>query len=284
MESLYVQGRKLEAKDLEWIRELIEAHRDWNRTKLSEYIAQNWGWRNEVGRLKDMACRTMLLKLEQKGLLCLPARQRPSNNRCSWRPGPLPISQYPLPSPIESRLSTLEPLSIVPAQSPQEVALFDWLLWRYHYLPYSGAVGENIRYLAFDCQARPLAWLLYGAAAWKLSIRDRFIGWSKEQRQANLSYVANNLRFLTQLPHFQNFFGAFLGVIAREAAILLDRYPKNANYSHELCALCSCRNWMYKLYRHACSSSGPPNDSRARPTSIISWWSRWLRIKDPVIG
>src|SRR6516162_4122566 len=104
MESLYVQGRKLEAKDLEWIRELIEAHRDWNRTKLSEYIAQNWGWRNEVGRLKDMACRTMLLKLEQKGLLCLPARQRPSNNRCSWRPGPLPISQYPLPSPIESRL------------------------------------------------------------------------------------------------------------------------------------------------------------------------------------
>ena len=36
MESLYVQGRELEAKDLEWIRELIEAHRDWNRTKLSE--------------------------------------------------------------------------------------------------------------------------------------------------------------------------------------------------------------------------------------------------------
>ena len=89
---------------------------------------------------------------------------------------------------------------------------------------------------------------------------------------------------LSQLPHFQNFFGAFLGVIAREAAILLDRYPKNANYSHELCALCSCRNWVYKLYRHACSSSGPPNDSRARPTSIITWWSRWRRIKDPVIG
>src|SRR6516164_11065829 len=89
---------------------------------------------------------------------------------------------------------------------------------------------------------------------------------------------------LAQLPHFQNFFGAFLGVIAREAAILLDRYPKNANYSHELCALCSCRNWVYKLHRHACSSSGPPNDSRARPTSIISWWSRWRRIKDPVIG
>lgn len=196
MESLYVQGRKLEAKDLEWIRELIEAHRNWNRTKLSEYIAQNWQWRNQAGQLKDMACRTMLLKLEQKGLICLPARQRPSNNRCSWRPGPLPIGWWPSPSPIESQLSTLEPLSIVPAQSAQELALFDRLLCRYHYLPYSGVAGENIRYLAFDCRARPLACLLYGAAAWKLSIRDRFIGWSKEQRQANLCYLANNLRFL----------------------------------------------------------------------------------------
>jgi hypothetical protein len=196
MEPLYVQGRKLEAKDLQSIRELIEAHRDWNRTKLSQHIAQNWEWRNAAGQLKDMSCRTMLLKLEQKGLICLPARQRPSNNRCSWRPGPVPVDRYPCASPIEGRLSTLEPISIVLAQSREEVALSDWLLWRYHYLPYSGAVGENIKYLAFDGRARPLGCLLYGAAAWKLSIRDQFIGWSKKQREANLCYLANNLRFL----------------------------------------------------------------------------------------
>ena len=196
MEPLYVQGRKLEAKDLQCIRELIEAHRDWNRTKLSQHIAQNWAWRNGAGQLKDMACRTMLLKLEQKGLICLPARQRPSNNRCSWRPGLVPSGQYPAPSPIEDRLSTLKPLSIVPAQSAEELALFDWLLWRYHYLPYRGAAGENIKYLAFDGSARPLGCLLYGAAAWKLSIRDQFIGWTTQQREANLCYLANNLRFL----------------------------------------------------------------------------------------
>src|SRR6516162_188923 len=84
MEPLYIQGRKVEAKDLAWIRELIDTHRSWNRTKLSQHIARKWQWQNEAGRLKDMACRAMLLKLEQKGLLCLPARHRPSNNRCSW--------------------------------------------------------------------------------------------------------------------------------------------------------------------------------------------------------
>ena len=206
MEALYVQNRELEAKDLEWIRQLIEAHPSWNRTRLSRHIAQAWQWRNQAGQLKDMACRTMLLKLEQKGLICLPVRQRPSNNRCASRPLAPPTAEplaEPLAEPIQSQLSLLEPLCIVPAQSREELTLFDWLLWRYHYLPYSSVgVGENIRYLVFDCRARPLACLLYGAAAWKLSVRDQFIGWTKRQREANLCYLANNLRFLI-LPWVQ---------------------------------------------------------------------------------
>src|SRR5258708_39886708 len=86
------------------------------------------------------------LKLEQKGLICLPAPQRPSNNGCAFRPVVPPMAEA-LVEPIESRLSILEPLSIVPAQSREDLALFDWLLWRYHYLPYSRAAGANIKYL-----------------------------------------------------------------------------------------------------------------------------------------
>jgi hypothetical protein len=65
-----------------------------------------------------MACRSMLLKLEQKGLICLPSRQKPSNNGCPFRPV-APTAQ-PLVKPIESQLRMLEPLSILPAQSPEE--------------------------------------------------------------------------------------------------------------------------------------------------------------------
>jgi hypothetical protein len=195
MKSLYVQSCTLEPKDLKWIRRLIDAHPGWNRTRLSQHIAQRWEWRNHAGQLKDMACRSMLLKLEQKGLICLPARQKPSNNGCAFRPVLLPMAQ-PLVEPLDSQLSILEPLRIVPARSHEELALFDWLLWSYHYLPYNGAAGENIKYLVFDGRARPLACLLYGAAAWKLAVRDQFIGWSKPQREVNLCYVANNQRFL----------------------------------------------------------------------------------------
>src|SRR5580700_2819145 len=93
MEALYVQSRTLEAKDLKWIRQLIDAHPGWNRTKLSRHIARRWEWRNQAGQLKDMACRSMLLKLEQKGLICLPAPQRPSNNGCAFRPVVPPMAE-----------------------------------------------------------------------------------------------------------------------------------------------------------------------------------------------
>ena len=86
MESLSIQSRTLEAKDLEWIRQLIDAHPGWNRTKLSVHIAQRWQWRNQVGQLKDMACRSMLLKLEQKGLICLPAPSETFQQRLPFSP------------------------------------------------------------------------------------------------------------------------------------------------------------------------------------------------------
>ena len=76
MDELLVQGRKITAEELDWIRELIAGHLQWGRYHLSVHIAQQWNWRNEIGRLKDMAARTMLLKLERRGLIKLPARQR----------------------------------------------------------------------------------------------------------------------------------------------------------------------------------------------------------------
>ena len=43
------------------------AHPDWSRYRLSRHLASLWDWRNPAGQLKDMAARTLLLKLEQRG-------------------------------------------------------------------------------------------------------------------------------------------------------------------------------------------------------------------------
>ena len=79
--SFLVQGRRLESTDIDRVRQLIAAHPDWSRRRLSEALCAEWDWRNASGRLKDMATRSLLVKLEARGLVELPLRRRVASNR-----------------------------------------------------------------------------------------------------------------------------------------------------------------------------------------------------------
>jgi hypothetical protein len=202
-QAMRVQGRSVEPADLERIRHLLRSHPEWSRRRLSEILCREWDWRNGAGRLKDMATRALLLKLEARGLITLPARrQKPTNRMRASRPPRVDWDMAPVTGP----LADLEPLRV------QEVsreggarAAFAAALAQFHYLGYGGSVGENLQYTVHDDDGHRLACLLFGAAAWKCRARDRFLGWSPHQRSARLHLVANNSRFLllpwVQVPH-----------------------------------------------------------------------------------
>ena len=63
-----MQGRLLTEANLHSIRKLRAEHPQWSRRQLSDHLAQQWQWRNEAGRLKDMAVRTLLLNFSQAGI------------------------------------------------------------------------------------------------------------------------------------------------------------------------------------------------------------------------
>ena len=65
--ALVMQGRQLNGADIDLIRGLLDGHPDWCRSRLSVELCERWDWRNTQGRLKDMAARTLLLKLERVG-------------------------------------------------------------------------------------------------------------------------------------------------------------------------------------------------------------------------
>ena len=62
---MVIQGRELSPEDIGLIQRLLVEHPDWGRTRLSEELCSLWDWRNANGRIKDMAARTLLLKLER---------------------------------------------------------------------------------------------------------------------------------------------------------------------------------------------------------------------------
>ena len=175
-----IQGRRIGPDEVEQVRQLLAQHPDWSRWRLSRELASRWEWRNGVGQLKDMAARTLLLKLEQRGWIALPCRRTTPANRMRHKQMPDPGLAAPR-APISEPLERLVPLAISECSGgdkiPDQRALFAALLHEHHYLSHRSSVGENLQYLVRDAQGRPLACLLFGAAAWQCASRDHYIGW-----------------------------------------------------------------------------------------------------------
>lgn len=193
MESLNVQGRRLSEPELQSLRQWMGEHPEWSRWRLSRELATQWDWRSAAGQLKDMAARTLLLKLHQRGHIELPPRRQAPTNRMRCALG----QQIREEQPIDCCLGELGPLRV--SEVSTEALGRRWVasaLGQFHYLGFGGPVGENLQYVISDQQERRLACLVFGAAAWKCQDRDQFIGWSARQRERNLGCIANNTRFL----------------------------------------------------------------------------------------
>lgn len=230
-QNMVIQGQRIATDEIAFIRCLMAEHPDWGRTRLSEELCRRWNWRNAQGRMKDMAARTLLLKLKRRGFIELPARQSPSTNHLRNRDVSVEI---PAGEPIHGSLCDLRPLSATLVEPhSDDVRLFNGLLACHHYLGHRNTVGENLRYLIRDRHTRPVACLLFGSAAWKCADRDRFLGWGRSCREINLQSLTNNTRFLippwVQVPHLASH---VLGLVARRI-----RADWQLKYGHPVHAL-----------------------------------------------
>jgi hypothetical protein len=195
LEVQTIQGRPISHADITQIQGLIERNPRWSRWRLSRELAESWQWYAASGQLKDMAARTLLLKLQAQGLIALPERRRGPVTR-GLDAGPDLFEGLP-PEPVVASLSALRPLQIqVVAPKQPDYPWFHRYLSQHHYLGHRGPVGENLGYLIRSCAGVDLACLLFGAAAWQCAPRDRWIGWSAEPRARGLPFIANNSRFL----------------------------------------------------------------------------------------
>lgn len=191
--KLKYRGRELTDEDIAFITELIAKHPGASRRALSKLLCEAWDWRQANGELRDMVCRSLMLKLHRAGLIQLPpVRKRVPNN--------VVLRRRPQRALIDrtrwcTSLRQIRPLEILQVRRTREEALYDSLIEEHHYLGYTRPVGEHLKYLIVASD-RPVACMAWGSAPRHLAPRDRFIGWSAKARRRNLRYVAYNTRFL----------------------------------------------------------------------------------------
>ena len=218
MESIFrYRSQEITTAQVEFIRQLIAAHPEATRRRLSLLLCEAWGWKQSNGAPRDMVCRGLLLGLHRAGHIELPEARLRSFNPAAryrgprWKAEALAVDTTPLAVPLR----VLRPLEFHPVRRTPEEALFNSLIEQYHPLHYVQPVGEHAKYIVYAV-GRPLACLAWSSAPRHLGARDRYIGWSAEARRRNLRFLAYNPRYLivpwVQVKHLASH---ILGEMAR---------------------------------------------------------------------
>ena len=191
-------GRTFTVDDLRVIQTLTIDCAALPRTELAYTLCELLDWRRPTGRLKNHEGRLLLEHLEAKGLVALPpVREAPAHR--GPRTPPRSAQGAPAPAVVGSVRELLPlALQVVAPGRRGPSRLWRELIGRYHYLGERVPVGATLRYFVRAAQPpdQILACVGWSSAAWRIAVRDRWIGWSEPQRRQALPYVVNNSRFL----------------------------------------------------------------------------------------
>jgi hypothetical protein len=164
--------------------------------ELAHTVCELLGWRRPSGRLKGRECREFLERLDAGGLLGLPEKQagRPVGSKTH-----VPLTARGEPqSALVGEVGDIAPIGLERLRTAEQRLEFRELIGRYHYLGHAVPFGAQLRYLAYASQParRVVACVQFSSPAWRMAVRDAWIGWDEATRQRNLQRVVNNSRFL----------------------------------------------------------------------------------------
>jgi len=245
-------GRKINCQQLDEILETVGLFPNLSRQELAATISEHLGWVTVTGSNKLNACMKLLEKLECKGLIRLPAKQEQYRRNQSQKPISL-TSRTDRRSDITGNLKGIGQVSVEVVGDKESTGLWNEYVSRYHYLGYKQPFGYFLRYFV-ESEQGLLGCLLFAGAAKALRVRDRWIGWAKDHRLSNLTWVINNSRFLIfPWVGVKNLASHILGQVARR---LKDDWKQRWGYSpvlmetfmvpgHFVGSCYKAANWQY---------------------------------------
>lgn len=209
-------GRMFAASEIALIREVVTTCGGLSRKELANTISELVGWTRANGSLKEAECLVLLGRLEAAGLLTLPEKQqtRPAGSVTS-----IPHTAEGAPSlPLSGRVESFVPVSVERVTELAARQRFRELVDRYHPLGYKVPFGAHLEYLVWISrpERRVVGCVQFSSAAWRMKVRDRWIGWNDAMRARHLQLLVNNSRLLL-LPwiHIQNLASATLARVLR---------------------------------------------------------------------
>jgi hypothetical protein len=188
-------GQIVSSDQVDEIIEIIETFPKLSRAELANTVCELFSWKRPTGKLKTVESLQFLERMDEKGIIRLPACGKQYANRGrakAQRSGTADIRPV-----IVAGLKELLPISLVRVDSWEQRQLWYEYVDRYHYLGYQLPFGAQLRYFIKAGATHDIPGCFqFSSPAWKMGPRDQWIGWNDEQRKVNLQKIINNSRFL----------------------------------------------------------------------------------------
>ena len=189
-------GREFTAEEVSLIREVVETCSGISRLELAHTVCELLEWKRPGGGLKARECRDLLERLESQGVLTLPDKKSCGSSKP--RKLIVPAEKGQVHSQLSGSVEEFAPLNIELVERRQQRQLFQELLSRYHYLGYAMPYGARLQYLVYVSRPRRevVGCVQFSSPAWRMKVRDQWIGWDDASRQLRLQHIVNNSRLL----------------------------------------------------------------------------------------
>jgi hypothetical protein len=189
-------GRDFTVEEISLIQEVVETCTGISRTELAYTVCELLDWKRAGGGLKGPECRELLERLERQGILTLPAKQSPGMIKSQKIIAPAGDGQ--VHSALTGSVEEFAPLDVQMVETQQQRQLFKDLVSRYHYLGYAMPYGARLQYLIYVSRPRRevVGCVQFSSPAWRIKVRDQWIGWDDGSRKLRLQHIVNNSRLL----------------------------------------------------------------------------------------
>ena len=190
-------GRRFKKKELLQIIDTVKTFQNLSLKELTLTICEHYAWRSHRGSLKVMSCKTLLEKLEKRGLVTLPMKRVTK----SLEPRVVAMTAASALKPeINGSLCDIGEIGLKLVSCKEDQSLFNEHLERYHYLGYRHPVGQSLRYFIVargsERDEEKIGCLLFAPGSYAMKARDEWINWKIHHKFKRLHLVIGNKRFL----------------------------------------------------------------------------------------
>jgi hypothetical protein len=206
-------GRIISSEDIELIKWTRGKYPKLSRNEFAKTICEFLDWKSPSGNAKTLQCLECLKNLEAEGIINLPEKRHFKKREKLNEDNNMKSTDF---KEIIGTVKNIEPITLSIAKPGVDLKRWRAYISQFHMLGDKMVYGCRLQYFIKSGDIE-LGCMQFSASSWSLEEREKWIGWTVEDRKVRLNLIVNNSRYLIfPWVHVKNLASKALSLVAKQ--------------------------------------------------------------------